>query len=486
MRFLTRALIGVFLLAATAGLIAAAGGTVYRALEARWNEEPFTPPVRERVLAVNAIDVAAGTEVPTLTAFGEIIPSRSLELRAPAGGQIIDLSPSFRDGGMVERGESLLKIDPFEARNALEIARADLREAEAELADAERALVLARDELVAAQDQATLRTRALDRQQDLAERGVGSGTSVEEAELALASARAQVLSRRQAIAQAEARIERGIATLDRRRIAVDEAERRLADTELTAPFTGILDDVSLVQGGLVAGNERLGELIDPTQLEVAFRVSAAQYARLVGPGRDVAGIDVVVTLDVLGIDLTATGRISRESAAVGEGQTGRLLFAQLNAAPGLRPGDFVAVQVNEPALDGVARLPATAVGSDGAVLVIGAEDKLEVVPVSVLRRVGNDVIVDAADLAGQRVVAERTPLLGGGIRVRAIDRDAPDVQAAAPEMLQLDPDRRARLVAFVESNQRMPDEAKARVLDQLSQDRVPAAVVSRLESRMGG
>jgi hypothetical protein len=53
-------------------------------------------------------------------------------------------------------------------------------------------------------------------------------------------------------------------------------------------------------------------------------------------------------------------------------------------------------------------------------------------------------------------------------------------------MLDLDPDRRARLVAFVEASPAMPAEAKARILDQLSQDRVPADMVARIESRMGG
>jgi len=42
------------------------------------------------------------------------------------------------------------------------------------------------------------------------------------------------------------------------------------------------------------------------------------------------------------------------------------------------------------------------------------------------------------------------------------------------------------LVAYVEGNTFMPDEAKARVLAQLRQDAVPVRVVERIESRMGG
>ena len=44
----------------------------------------------------------------------------------------------------------------------------------------------------------------------------------------------------------------------------------------------------------------------------------------------------------------------------------------------------------------------------------------------------------------------------------------------------------ARLVAYVEGNDRIPAEAKRRVLAQLQEAKVPAEVVARLESRMGG
>ena len=53
-------------------------------------------------------------------------------------------------------------------------------------------------------------------------------------------------------------------------------------------------------------------------------------------------------------------------------------------------------------------------------------------------------------------------------------------------MIALDPDRRAALIAFVEKNPMMPDDAKARILKQLEAAEVSAAMVERLESRMGG
>ncbi len=53
-------------------------------------------------------------------------------------------------------------------------------------------------------------------------------------------------------------------------------------------------------------------------------------------------------------------------------------------------------------------------------------------------------------------------------------------------MLELTDERRARLVAFIEASERLPDEMKTRILGKLSQPPVPASMVARIEARMGG
>ena len=48
------------------------------------------------------------------------------------------------------------------------------------------------------------------------------------------------------------------------------------------------------------------------------------------------------------------GTVDRAGAQVGEGQTGRLIFARLDSFAGFRPGDFVSVRIEEPELRFVA------------------------------------------------------------------------------------------------------------------------------------
>ncbi|KAA2314588.1 HlyD family efflux transporter periplasmic adaptor subunit [Pseudooceanicola sediminis] len=491
MRFLTRSLSGLFLLAVTLGLLVYAGTLVASAIETRMSQEPFIPKARERAFTVNVVHAQPETIAPVLTAYGSVQSRRTLDIRASATGPVVHLAAEFREGGRVEQGQTLLRVDPQPAQAALDRAVADLADAQAEVRDAERGLVIARDTLHAAEDQARLRGKALTRQNQLVERGIGSAAAVEEAELSAASARQSVLASRSALAQAEARIDSAATALDRARIARDVAQRGLDDTVITAVFDGTLSGVTLVQGRLLSANEMLAQLIDPDAMEVAFRISTAQYARMLDEKGRLKPLPVSVSLDNADTALTASGHISRDNAAVGEGQTGRVVLATLDQTRGLKPGDFVTVKVLEDPLNGVIRLPATALDASGQVLVLAEGNRLDVMQVVLVRRQGDDVLVRSDDLAGRDVVAQRTPLLGRGILVRA-NRARQDGTArtedgpAQDSLVELSAEQRARLVAFVEASQSMPAEAKSRILAQLDQPKVPAATIARLESRMGG
>ncbi|GAA6182507.1 MULTISPECIES: efflux RND transporter periplasmic adaptor subunit [unclassified Shimia] len=484
MRFLRQSLTGLFLLSVTAAFLLYAGNLVRGAVEERLSKDSSGPPARERVFTVNVIEAQPGVQTPELVAFGEVQSRRSLEVRAAAAGNVVQLSDNFEDGVKVDAGEVLVKIDPAKARYAYDRVVNDVLDAQAEQRDAERTLMLAQDELAAAESQLALRQNAFDRQVDLQERGVGTAAAVEVAELAQAAARQSVLSNRRALAQAEARIDQAVTRLDRTNIQRAEAQKDLDDTVITADFSGTLSEVTIVQGGLVSMNERLATLIDAEALEVAFRISTTQYARLLDDNDDLHRAEVTVSLDVFGADLTATGVITRDAAAVGDGQSGRVLFARLDSPRGLKPGDFVTVRVKEPALDDVIRLPASAINAAGEVLVVAEGDRIQSFKVRLVRRQGDDVLVRGRGLAGQRVVSRRTPLLGEGIAVKPISGDTSVV--APPATVALSDEERAKLVAAVEANGRMPDAAKKRILDALSKPEVPAQMIERLRSRMGG
>ena len=452
MRFFRQALIGLTLLTLSIGILAYSGYLIKEALSERFAQEPRVPQPRERTFAVNVVTAEPKVIIPQLEAFGEIKSRRTLDLRLTLGGQVTRLSENFVEGGQVKAGEKLIELDAADAQSSYLKAEADIMDAQAEVEDAARALLLSQDELEAAFKQSNLRKTALSRQRDLQVRGVGTKAAVEAAELALSSAEQSVLNRRSAVDQAKARGASAKTRLIRSQLALDDASRLLDDTKLFSKFDGVLSEITLVEGGIVTANERIGRLIDPNSLEVAFRVSTEQYSRLLNENGQLINAPVTVSLNLMGSEITTNAVLERGSGSVAEGQTGRLLYAKLEKAIGFKPGDYVVVKVDEPELRFAINLPASALNADNQVLILNDEERLENVDVSLLRRQGDDVIIRSRDLPGKEVVAQRSPLLGAGIKVRAVRSGEADKPPKAPEMIELTEERRQKLIKFIEGH----------------------------------
>ncbi|MGP9803646.1 efflux RND transporter periplasmic adaptor subunit [Paracoccus sp. NSM] len=436
MRFLTRSLAGLFLTFITLGLLFLAVFQIWQAAEQRraGGGPGFRPA--EQVFTARLITLEPGQITPQMQVFGTIQSRRQLELRAGAAGQIVFLDPAMQEGGAVTAGQVLVRIDPSAAQAALDSREAERDDAQGNLADRRRSVAIAAEDLAAAERQYDLRQAAVARQQDLAGRGLGTSTERENVELAASTAEQAVISRRAALADAESAVTAAENALRRAEIALTEARRALADTELRAGFDGRVTAVSAVEGGLVGMNEQLATIIDPAALEVQIPLSLDQFARLLAGGRAIEGVPVAVVLDGTAGQVAIDAVLDRSAASVAEGGAGRQVFARLQGADTpLRPGDFVRVRIAEPVLDQAAQIPASAVGGDGAVLVADDEGRLSSTPVEVLRRQGDDLIVAVpAPLSGARIVAERAPQLGTGIRVRDVGArpSPPGDDATAP------------------------------------------------------
>jgi RND family efflux transporter MFP subunit len=472
MRFFSRSIMGVFLAAVTFSLLLAATQVVISAASSREGGRPDAIP-EERVFAANVIRVEPTRILPSMTAYGEVRARRTLQLRSAGGGVVVDVAPGFEEGAAVSEGDLLIQLDPANALSARDLAQAGVIEALAEEAQAKADLAFAQDDLAAAERQFALREQAKQRQDDLRTRGLGSDAAAEEAALALSAAEQGVLSRRQALLQAEARVERAASSLQRAQIALTDAERALQETAIYAPFDGKLTAVNVSLGGLVGPNEVLAEVIDPKDLEVMIRLSATQFGNL--PALDTAATVFTVSGGQGDDWMTGSGVLTRVGARVAEGESGRVVYGSLNNMRGLFPGDFVTVSLREPPLHDVAILPATAVAADGTVLALAAENRLEVIAVEVVRRYGDDVIVAPGDAAGREVVAERSPLLGAGIRISPVRAGWVTLSAAQREALKAAVDTLT-----------LTDAEKADVLGQLEQAQVPQSLIDQLQPPAGG
>ena len=482
MRFFNRSIFGLFLTVLTIGVLMAA---VYVFKNAQDDREDRKRPRtdRERSFSVYVLPIKIEAIKPEVTVFGEVLSGRTLELRTSAGGKLVQMSENFRKGGAVIKGKLLFTTDPSSANANVQLAETTLMEAKAELSEAQDALILSNDELRAAKHQYELRIQAAKRQKSLLKRGVGTEAAVETAELSASSAETQALSKRQAVANAKARINRAKTSLKRSTINLNETKRKLKDLAVKAGFDGVLANVAGVLGGLVNPNERLGELIDPNSLEVSFRISSEQFVNLESAqgGIKAASVNIYFT----GLDTVIPAVIERSSAAVGEGMTGREIFARLvgkNAAA-VRVGDFVTVKLKEPELQNVSLIPATASTSKGEILVVGDDQRLRTAEVTILRKQGDNIIIQSDNLSGTTIVKQRTPQLGAGILIEPRFEGVVEVPTA-PEVVVLTPEQQEKMLAHIKKG-RMPDGVKKRIMDKITSGTIPKSMYDRITEGMG-
>ncbi|MBY6202858.1 HlyD family efflux transporter periplasmic adaptor subunit [Maritalea mobilis] len=488
----TRTLSGLAILALAITFLGVSVSVISRALDAPTRAAEVRQP-RERVFSVPVGTLSAETISPTITSYGQIASGRSLEVRSSVGGEIVWLADEFRDGGMVDEGQELLRIDPARLETAVAMAEADLAEAEADLARAVSALTLAELDADAAQEQLDLRAEALERQEALAEREISRAADLEAAALARAAAQQTAINRQQAVAAEQARIDQAEIAVQRAQLALENAQRDLEDAVITAPFSGVMTRSAVSLGRLLSANEQLGVLIDPRNLEVSFRVTNTQFERLLNGQGQLRNAEITLVFQTWRNAREFSAVIDRADAEVGEGQVGRLIYARLSDPDPMtiRPGDFVTVHATERPMSDVVEIPAAAATPDGRILLIGAGNRLEEVNATILRHQGDRLIVTDVPV-GHDYVLSRALQLGPGLQVEpvqpAAEGDAPAGADAAPESasdtIALDEERRAALIAFIEANDQMRPETRERVLGELSQPEVPRATVERFEARM--
>jgi len=325
--------------------------------------------------AVTVVGVERGPVPLSLTAVGEVAAARDVTIQTEASGTISWVLDDLHAGLHVSEGEVVARIDPTSYD-------ADLAAAEATLAEAREALAL--------------------------EKGSGSVAALE-AQLVgpIAGSDPALLRREPQLATATANVASAEA-------AVAQARRQRRQTSIRAPFDAILAEESLDVGRLVASSTELGRWVGTSRAEVTVAVpsSALPWFR-----------DGTVSASVRpqgargerqALSVAPTGVVDTTT------RTARVLVQidapyDTDAGPVLLPGSFAEVTLSGGSLPDASRLPAEALVDGSAVWSVGSEGTLRKVPVEVLWRSGDEVVIAGVDGLSAVIARPSGTLLDGQV-----------------------------------------------------------------------
>lgn len=384
--------------------------------------EPPRSPTEERFWSVSVEPVRREEAQPQLRLYGRLVAGRTAELRALVAGEVVETSENLREGGILLRGEELLRIDNFYYQSALLEARANLEEARARLQEHEIALVQEQSALGREIEQLELNRIDQERAEDLASRGTVSQKTVDDKRMITLGKELSVQNRRNNVQIQEARIAQQQAVIKRLESGVGRAERNLENTVLSAPFDGLVEVVGVAVGRLVSVNDRVANLIDLNNLEARFTLSNAQYGRIIATEGSLAGRDLKVIWKAGREALVYSGVVSRAAPRIETGSGGVDIYVRLqieNVDTPLRPGAFLEADFPDVTYPNVVRLPQTAL-YEGDIVYVVDDERLTSRTVEVVGRDGAFMLLRGDIGDGEAVLTSRLPQAGEGVRVQVV------------------------------------------------------------------
>lgn len=286
-----------------------------------------------------------------VTALGSVHAVHAVSLVAGVSGKIVALPVA--SGESVKAGDTVARLDSEAARLALDKARLALRDAQ----------------------------ETIDRLARLKSSGVATAQQMQEANLAL----------------------------DTAAVGLSSAEYDLSQRRIVTPIDGTLGILPVDLGGRVTSETEIARVEDVRTLIVDFRVPERVAGVLKLSDRVavsvLAGRDEVVSGTVTALD----NRLDEASRSL------RVQAAIANSNGALRSGMAVRIGINVPGKS-FPTVDALAVQWDsaGAYVWVSRDDKAQKVPVRIVQRNTDEVLVDGALHAGDWVVSEGVQALRPG------------------------------------------------------------------------
>ena len=358
----------------------------------------FEPP------GVRVQRVVFETTTLTVTSQGTVQPRTASQLVPEISGTVTDVAPSFAVGGFFEAGDVLLKIDPYDYRQAVITGRAQLAQAQLRLAQEEAEADMAR------------------REWEALGRGDPSALTVRQP---------QVADARAAVAAAEA--------------AVDRATRDLERAEIKAPYAGRVRTKEVDVGQFVNKGSPVARVYAVDAAEIRLPLPDEQLAYVDVPlsyrgGEQQTGPRVTLSADFAGRRHTWQGRIVRTEGEIDPMSRMVHVIAEVRdpyapssdpARPPLAVGMFVDAEIEGRTVRDVVVLPRAALRGRDQVLVVDEASRLRFRQVELLRSTGDVVLVQGGLAEGEMVSVSALDTVTDGMAVRVVDGD--DRMAAADD-----------------------------------------------------
>jgi HlyD family secretion protein len=228
-------------------------------------------------------EVTRGTLVRDASVNGRVVAAVSPTLYATAPATV---TLKVAAGDTVKKGQVLALLESPDLSDALKREQSSYQQLEAEVARqrilAKKQKLLAEREAATADIERLSAQRTLERYDSVAQEGIIAKIDYQKAKDALNSAGIRARHASQAAAlegdDVGLALQTKVAELDRQRLSMANAQRRVDELSVRAPVDGFIGTLSVQNRSVVAANAALMTLVDLSRLEVELEVPETYVA----------------------------------------------------------------------------------------------------------------------------------------------------------------------------------------------------------------
>ena len=298
-------------------------------------EAPASPKRESATPAIRAVPITVGHAESrpvqrTVETSGSLLAWEEVVAKSEQTGTILRLRADL--GDRVTAGQVLADYDRREFQLAVDQAQAAVLAASSQLRRQRDALATLEAEVARAESQHVWAKTELERNQQLFQRELVAAREVDNARNGFNTAAAQLASAKVALAQHPEQVQAAEAELKRAQAALGLVEKRLHDTTVRAPMTGLVAKRHVTAGEVVKDNTPLFTIVIANPLKYsgavperhATALRTGQPVRLsveAHPGREFAGIvlRLAPAVDVQTRTLALEARVPNDEGALRPG-----------------------------------------------------------------------------------------------------------------------------------------------------------------------
>ncbi|MCP4022734.1 MAG: efflux RND transporter periplasmic adaptor subunit [Desulfobacteraceae bacterium] len=392
-------------------------------------KEPEKKELQTAAPSVTVLNAQPESKVMMVEAFGTVKPRKSIKISAEVPGRIDHINPMFIEGGIIQQGELLVRIDQRDYRLNKDAAAVRVRQARVDIQNLKQEIENLKKDIELSSKNTELTQRELERLKALSKNQYASKNSLEKAEQQHLGAKIQLQGIKNRLALTDTYMEQKQAALAMARVDLNKAALSLDKTEIRAEFEGFILDKMAEAGEYVNPGQALGIIYQKDSLDVDVRIPLEKMKWLEFFFKDGKTPEALVELASYEGSQPPTwkAKVARIKAKIDEKTRTLPLTLEIGSANkagigvfDIKPGTFVKCNIIGETYDNIFVIPRYLLRSNNILYTVN-DSHLKMKKVAVLRKFEDEVYITAGLENGDKIISSPLPGAIAGMEITIKD-----------------------------------------------------------------